>query len=223
MRITHNASFTPPGYRRRYYWLLARPRCPGSELPSWSQCAMSSVRARTLHSPRSVHAAHYARLLAGASCSRSKCQQPGDNIRDRNRWGVSLKDQRLFLYSVHILNWIKSEYCVLLNWTALFKIDGNDLGVYSEGEFLYLHKLILETQCGKNLLNIIPISCTMNYKSCKCRTHKIYFLKLNGIKRKLWHQIRPIQIVFHFFILRNLILNPLNFSPALYLAGPVLR
>ena len=36
MRITHNASFTPPGYRRRYYWLLARPRCPGSELPSWS-------------------------------------------------------------------------------------------------------------------------------------------------------------------------------------------
>ena len=192
------------------------------------QCPQCAHARCTLRAPGTQHITPDS-ALARRQLLRSKCQQPGDNIRDRNRCGVSLKDQRLFLYSVHILNWIKSEYCVLLNWTALFKIDGNDLGVYSEGEFLYLHKLILEqyfeTQCRKNFLNIIPISCTINYKSCicKCRTHKIYFLKLNGIKRKLWHQIRPIQIVFHFFILRNLILNPLNFSPTLYLAGPVLR
>ena len=142
-------------------------------LSARTQGALSALRARS-----TLRQTLDSSLWPGASCSRSKCQRPGDNIRDRNRWGVSLKDQRLFLYSVHILNWIKSEYCVLLNWTALFKIDGNDLGVYSEGEFLYLHKLILEqyfeTQCRKNFLNIIPISCTINYKSCRSVEHIKY-------------------------------------------------
>lgn len=178
--ITHNTSFTLLGYRRRYYWLLARPRCPSSELPSWSQCAMSSLRARTLHSPRSRARSTLRQscvLSPCASCSRSKCQQPGDKIRARNRCGSSEDTRPLSVFSAaHILNWIKSEYLGLLNWTDLFRIDGNDLGVYSEGESFPPYTNLFSSNVSKYFLNIIPISCTINYKSCKSRAHKIYFL-----------------------------------------------
>ena len=178
--ITHNTSFTLLGYRRHYYWLLARPRCPSSELPSWSQCAMSSLRARTLHSPRSRARSTLRQscvLSPGASCSRSKCQQPGDKIRARNRCGSSEDTRPWSVFSAaRILNWIKSEYLGLLNWTDLFRIDGNDLGVYSEGESFPPYTNLFSSNVSKYFLNIIPISCTINYKSCKSRAHKIYFL-----------------------------------------------
>ena len=119
MRITHNASSTPPGYGRRYYWLLARPRCPGSELPSWSQCAMSSVRARTLHSPRSVHAAHYARLLtlhSGQAPAALGASVNGRVITSETEIDVVSVWKTSVCFCIRFIFWIESNLNIVSYW-----------------------------------------------------------------------------------------------------------
>lgn len=159
--------------------------------PSWSQCAMcpQCAHARcTLRAP--VHAASALRqtcvLSPGASCSRSKCQQPGDKIRATNT--DVLSESRNTIISFLCGSYFKLNqvliYRVLLNWTALFRIDGSNLEVYSEGESFPTYTNLYSSYVSKYRLNIIPISYTINYKSCNCRAPRIAYIIYFLLKKK---------------------------------------
>ena len=117
MRITHNASFTPPGYRRRYYWLLARPRCPGSELPSWSCAVCNVLSARThvaLSALRARSTLRQTLLWPGASCSgasvNSRVITSETEIDGVSVWKTSV------CFCIRFIFWIESNLNIVSYW-----------------------------------------------------------------------------------------------------------